>query len=76
MNQVITQAFQIHIANEFLRSLDTGIDVHFDGKYSHYNNTILDIFEEVNGKLEYELDYGENRKGYNTFKITSVFEVE
>lgn len=76
MNQVITRAFQIHIANEFLRSLDTSIDVHFDGKYSHYNETILDIFEEVNGKLEYELDYGENNKGFNTFKITDVFEVE
>ena len=74
MNQVITQGFQIHIANEFLRSLDSGIDVDFDGDYEHYNNTILDVMEAIDKKLEYMLDYGENKKGYNTFKIKEVFE--
>ena len=29
MNQVITQGFQIHIANEFLRSLNTGLGIEF-----------------------------------------------
>ena len=75
MNQVITQGFQIHIANEFLRSLDSGIDVDFDGNYEHYNNTILDIMEVVDKQLEFLLDYGENKKGYNTFKIKEVYEV-
>ena len=75
MNQVITQGFQIHIANEFLRSLDTGVDVDFDGNYEHYNNTILDVMEVVDKQLEFLLDYGENKKGYNTFKIKEVFEV-
>jgi len=75
MNQVITQGFQIHIANEFLRSLDSGIDVEFDGNYEHYNNTILDVMEVVDKQLEFLLDYGENKKGYNTFKIKEVFEV-
>ncbi len=75
MNQVITQGFQIHIANEFLRSLDTGVDVAFDGDYEHYNDTILDVMEVVDKQLEFLLDYGENKKGYNTFKIKEVFEV-
>ena len=30
MNQVITQPFQIHIAKDLLRSLDSGIDVDFE----------------------------------------------
>jgi len=74
MNQVITQGFQIHIVDEFLRSLDTGIDVTFES-YSQFNDLLLDIFEAVDGNLEFALEYGEN-KGFNTFKITEVFEVE
>lgn len=37
--------------------------------------TLMDIAEEIDGKYEYGLDYGENSKGYNTFKIVDVFEV-
>lgn len=74
MNQVVTSAFQIHLANDFLRSLDTGVNIDFNGSYSSYNDTILDVFEAIEkGKLEYSLAYGEN-KGYNTFKIKEVFE--
>lgn len=75
-NQVINQGFQIHLANELLRSLDSGIDVpsKFEG-YSKYNNLILDVAEEIETqKLEYELEYNENKKGFKTFKIKEVFE--
>lgn len=73
MNQVVTQPFQIHIANLFLRSLDTDINVDFDGNYAHYNDMILDVFEAVDkDKLEFLLNYGENR-GYKTFKIKEVY---
>jgi hypothetical protein len=73
-NQVITQGFQIHIANELLRSMDSGIDIKFE-TYSQYAQLLLDIHEKVDGNLEFELEYGEN-KGYNTFKINQVFEGE
>lgn len=75
MNQVVTQGFQIHIANEFLRSLDSDEKVTFE-TYSQYHELILDIFEDISENLEYELDYGENKKGYNTFKITDIFELD
>lgn len=74
MNQVITQGFQVHICNEFLRSLDSGVDVEFES-YSQYAELLMDIAEAIDGQLEYGLEYGE-RKGFNTFKITDVFEVE
>lgn len=74
MNQVVTQGFQIHIVDELLRSLDTDVDIKFES-YSQYANLLLDVFEAVEGKLEFVLDYGEN-KGFNTFKIEEVFEVE
>jgi len=74
MNQLLTQGFQIHIVNELLRSMDTGVDVEFDGNYEHYNNTILDVFEACQS-LEFVLKYSESKKGYPVFKIEDVFEV-
>lgn len=75
MNQVITQGFQIHITDEFLRSLETTVDVQFES-YSQYAEMLADIFEEIEDKVEFVLDYGENKKGYNTFEIIDSFEVE
>lgn len=74
MNQVITQGFQIHIANEFLRSLDSGIDIEFES-YSQYAQLLMDVHEAIDGELEYLVNYDENSKGYNTFTIEEVFEV-
>lgn len=74
-NQVLTGGFQIHLASEFLRSLDTGVDVSFEG-YAHFNAVIEEIKASIDGqKLEYAIEYGEN-KGWDTFKITDVFEAE
>ena len=78
MNQVITQGFQIHIMNSFLRSLlpdDSGIDVEFTG-YADYNDLLLDITEYIDRKFEYGLEYGENNKGFDTFQITDIFELD
>lgn len=76
MNQVITQGFQFHIVNEFLRSLETDVKVEFDGDYSHYNDLIMDIAETIDGAYEFALNYGQTAKGFPTFKIEDVFEVE
>ena len=73
-NQVINQGFQIHLCNEFLKSLDTGVNVEFD-TYAQYNEVLMDIAEGTQ-ELEYVLEYGENKKGFSTYKITDVFEAE
>jgi len=73
MNQVITQGFQIHIVNELLRAMDSGIDIEFQN-FEQYGNLLLDIHEAIDGKLEFALEYGE-KKGFNTFKIKEVYEV-
>lgn len=76
MNQVILQPFQIHIANDFLRSLDCGLEIKFKD-YAQYSDLVLDVAEAVsNQKLEYALEFGTNDKNYDTFKITEVFEAE
>lgn len=74
MNQVMTQGFQIHIVDEFLRSLDSGIDIEFK-TYSQFAKMLEDIKEKIDGVLEYAVEYGE-KKGFNTFKITNIYEVE
>ncbi|MBR5823768.1 MAG: DUF669 domain-containing protein [Paludibacteraceae bacterium] len=76
MNQVVTQGFQFHITNEFLRSLVDGmnIDVHFES-YAQYAELVMDIHEMIDGNREYLVNYGE-RKGFNTFKIEEVYDVE
>lgn len=74
MNQVITRGFQIHIVDELLRSLDSGVEVSFES-YSQYAELLMDIFEAIDGNFEYGLKYGEN-KGFDTFEITDVFELD
>lgn len=72
MNQVITRGFQVHIVNDFLRALDSGLAISFES-YSQYGSLLMDIAEAIDGKREYALEYGE-KNGFNTFKITEVFE--
>ncbi len=74
-NQVVTQGFQIHIVDELLRSMDTDVNVEFV-TYNQYGTMLMDVFEAVNGNLEFALDYGEGKKGFNTYKITEVFELD
>jgi hypothetical protein len=75
MNQVVVQPFQVHICDNFLRSLESGLSVEFQS-YRQYGNLIMDIHEAISGRLEYGLKYSKNNKGYNTFEITDVFDAE
>lgn len=80
MNQVITEAFQIHIVNEFLRSLirecaDEAPDVEFKS-YAQYAELLMDIHEAIADSFEYAIDYGQTKKGFDTFEITEVFALE
>lgn len=73
LNQVVKKGFQLHIVNELLRSMETGIDIHFES-YSKYAQLLEDVFAAIDGHKEFALEYGEN-KGFNTFKITDVFNI-
>lgn len=74
MNQVINQGFQISIAKRFLLSLDAvdESEVTFED-YGQFNQLVLDVFEGA-GELEYLLEYGQNKNGFNTFKIMEVYD--
>lgn len=78
MNQVVSNGFQIHIANDFLRSICFGPDapkITFES-YSQYAQLIMDVAEYIDGKFEYAMHYGKTTKGYNTFEIEEIFELE
>ena len=74
MNSLIDTGLRLNIMNEFLTSLDSGVDVFFDS-FKQYNDMILDIAEAIDGKLEYLLDYSENDKGYKKYTIKDIYEV-
>lgn len=73
LNQVITQGFQIHIMNTFLKSMGTDLNIEFVD-YKQYANLLLDVAEDCDvNHLEFALKYEDN-KGYDKFTITEVFE--
>ena len=74
-NQVVDMGFGLHKVNEFLRSLDSGLEVQFEN-FTQYGNLLMDIHEAIDGRLEYGLKYSKNNKGYDEFEITDVFELE
>jgi len=74
-NQVVDMGFGLHKVNEFLRSLDSGLEVQFEN-FTQYGQLLMDIHEAIDGRLEYGLKYSKNNKGYDEFEITDVFELE
>lgn len=77
MNQLIEQGFQIGIVNDFMRSLDTEVEVVCPEVtptfYDDYNQLVLDVHEACEN-LEFELRYAENKKGFKTYKILNVYD--
>lgn len=72
MNQIIDAAFKIHIANQFLRSLNSGADIAFT-TYREYDALLKHIFRAISGKYEYGLEYGRNENDFPTFAVIDVF---
>ena len=77
MNQVLTMLFHFGKVNKILRDLESGIpddDIKIM-PLKDYNQLMMDIHEAIEGKFEYGLAYGEDKKGYQTYEITDVYEV-
>ena len=80
-NQVVTEGFQVHMANTMLKSLTSQMEdapvIEFTS-YKDYANLIMDIHEAIADNFEYGLDYQANKKNpnFHTYKITDVFVLE
>ena len=71
-NQVVTKGFHFGIVNELLNNMRTNQNIEFIS-YTQYSKLLENIFEEINGNIEFALDYNE-RKGYDLFRIIEVFQ--
>lgn len=74
-NQLLTGGFPIHIASEFLRSLNSSVEVKFED-YVQFSNLVLDVATDIEGKKEYALEKAVNKKGYDVYTIKQVFDVQ
>ena len=75
MNQVLTEKFLIHKGNEFLRSLDSHLDIQFES-FAQYADLIMDVHETITAdKLEYKLKF-DVQKQFDTFEILEVYTAE
>ncbi|MFW3363880.1 Protein of uncharacterised function (DUF669) [Aerococcus viridans] len=68
---------QVNGANTMLRDLWDAdkSDVKFES-FAQYAELIETVYKDIDGQFEYLLEKGENKKGYDTYKITDIFEVE
>lgn len=77
-NQPLKNSWGIHFANELMRSMGTNIEIEFTNM-SSYANIIEEVFKYIqDNKLEYALDYRENKKNpkFNEYEILEVFKPE
>lgn len=72
MNQLLTSGFGIHKFCEFLRTLETDVAIAFEN-FEQFSDVMSQVFNAVDGVGEYQLHYGQNNKGYNTYDIIQRF---
>lgn len=72
MNQMLTTGFGIHRFCEFLRSLETDVNVSFEN-FEQFADVMAEVFNAVDGTGEYQLHYAQNAKGYSTYDIIQRF---
>lgn len=73
-NQMLTNGYGIHNACEFIRSMETSKEIQFDD-FVQFGTLIEEVFEEeVKEKLEFVIDYSQNKKGFDIYSIADVFE--
>ena len=64
-------AFGIHNFNQFLRSLDSGLEIGFKD-FEQYADLLLDVAEKIEG-LTYLVEYTK-RNDFDSYKIKEIYE--
>lgn len=72
-NQIVPQAFQIHIANEFLRGLG-GEEVEFKS-YSQYAQ-LIDRLKVYCDDHEFKVNYTKKKDIYDSYEITDIYDLD
>lgn len=67
-------AFKINNIKKLMDSLETGIPVSFEN-FAQFGSLLTEVFEAVTDPTaEYQLAFGENNKGFNTYTIVQRFQ--
>lgn len=70
---MLTKPFLIHKCNEFLRSLDTGVNVEFDS-YGQYADMVEKIFKVTEDhEMDYDIEYSLRDGKYSEYKVKEVY---
>lgn len=78
MNQMLNSGFGIHKCNEFLKKLESNLDVQFED-FGQYGKLIEDIKTDITGKHEYLVEFSKyvsKGKTYNQYEIKKVYDCE
>lgn len=75
VNQLVNEGWKINQVNELLRSFESGVDIKFES-FSQYSEMLTDVFEAVNGKLEFLIDYSQSKTGFPRYSVEEVYEVQ
>ena len=76
MNQMVDTNQKMNIFKSFLVKLDSGVELGFDGNWDKFKAMLNNILEEIAETVEYELDYGQNDRGYNTYYIKGAYDAQ
>ena len=71
MNQMLTSGYGFKIMNDFLESLESGLDIGFVD-FPQYAELLESVRQAVEGD-EYQLSYGHNEKGFGSYNIVQKF---
>jgi hypothetical protein len=74
MYQDMSTPYGIRNVNDFLNSLETGLDIKFTS-FTNYAGLMEEVFNAIDGVAEFHLAYGQNEKGFNTYNIVKRFNV-
>ena len=70
------RAFQIYNAVKFLKSLKPeGVDVKFES-FTQLDALCGEVLDAIAGRREYRIEYDSNDKGYDTYKVIEVYDVQ
>ena len=74
-NQLIDTPVKLQIFARFLKSLDSGVELTFDSM-DDFKNLLKTVCDEITDTLEYDLDFNQNAKGYDTYTIKGVYDAQ
>lgn len=76
VNYVLTTSQGVHNCNDMMRDMDTGLEIKFK-TMRQYNKLLLDVFEAVNGKLNFDIEVKDNERNPNfkDYKILKVYDI-